>query len=70
MWHLSKNQGFRNLLQNPKVSRKVMGFSNRAQRFTPRNYLRQPHGCKDIYISLRKSLFVIQDFVALFPNAV
>ena len=29
----------RHLLQNPKVCRNVMGFSNRAQTFTPLNYL-------------------------------
>ena len=32
-------QDSRNLLQNPKVPRNVMGFSNRAQRFTGSNYL-------------------------------
>ena len=32
-------QDSRHLLQNPKVSRSVMGFSNRAQRFTGSNYL-------------------------------
>ena len=29
----------RHLLQNPKVPRSVMGFRNRAQRFTGSNYL-------------------------------
>ena len=29
----------RHLLQNPKVPRNVMGFSNCAQTFTPQNYL-------------------------------
>ena len=29
----------RHLLQNPKVLRDVMGFSNRGQRFTLLNYL-------------------------------
>ena len=29
----------RHLLQNPKVPRNVMGFSNCAQKFTPLNYL-------------------------------
>ena len=32
-------QDSRHLLQNPKVPRNVMGFSNRAQRFTGSNYL-------------------------------
>ena len=32
-------QDSRHLLQNPKVPRSVMGFSNRAQRFTGSNYL-------------------------------
>ena len=32
-------QNSRHLLQNPKVPRNVMGFSNRAQRFTGPNYL-------------------------------
>ena len=32
-------QDSRHLLQNPKVPRNVMGFSNRAQTFTPLNYL-------------------------------
>ena len=27
------------LLQNPKIPKNVMGFSNRAQRFTAPNYL-------------------------------
>ena len=27
------------ILQNPKIPRNVMGFSNRAQRFTGSNYL-------------------------------
>ena len=31
-------QDSRHLLQNPKVPRSVMGFSNRAQRFTGSNY--------------------------------
>ena len=30
-------QDSRHLLQNPKVSRNVMGFSNRAQRYTGPN---------------------------------
>ena len=32
-------QESRNLLLNPKVPKNVMGFSNRAQTFTPLNYL-------------------------------
>ena len=32
-------QDSRRLLQNPKVPRSVMGFSNHAQRFTGSNYL-------------------------------
>ena len=32
-------QDSRHLLQNPKVPRSVMGFSNCAQRFTGSNYL-------------------------------
>ena len=32
-------QDSRHPLQNPKVSRNVMSFSNRAQTFTPLNYL-------------------------------
>ena len=32
-------QDSRHLLQNPKVPRTVMGFNNRAQRFTGSNYL-------------------------------
>ena len=32
-------QGSRHFLQNPKVPRIVMGFSNRAQRFIGSNYL-------------------------------
>ena len=32
-------QDSRHLLKNPKVPRSVMGFSNRAQRFTGSNYL-------------------------------
>jgi hypothetical protein len=32
-------QDSRHLLQNPKVPRSVIGFSNRAQRFTGSNYL-------------------------------
>ena len=32
-------QDSRHFLQNPKVPRSVMGFSNRAQRFTGSNYL-------------------------------
>ena len=32
-------QDSRHLLQNPKVPRNLMGFSNRAQRFTGSNYL-------------------------------
>ena len=33
-----KYQDSRHLLQNPKVLRKVMGFSNRADKFTPLKY--------------------------------
>ena len=32
-------QDSRHILQNPKVPRNVMGFSNRAKTFTPLNYL-------------------------------
>ena len=32
-------QDSRHLLQNPKVFKNVIGFSNRAQTFTPLNYL-------------------------------
>ena len=32
-------QDSRHLLQNPKVPKNVMGFNNRAQTFTPLNYL-------------------------------
>ena len=32
-------QDSRHLLQNPKVPRRVMGFSNRAKRYTGSNYL-------------------------------
>ena len=32
-------QDSRHLLQNPKVPRSVMGFSNRLHRFTESNYL-------------------------------
>ena len=34
-----RHQDSRHLLQNPKVPRNVMGFSNHAQTFTPLNYL-------------------------------
>ena len=32
-------QDSRHFLQNPKVPRSIMGFSNRTQRFTGSNYL-------------------------------
>ena len=34
-----RNKDSRHILQNHKVPSKVMGFSNRAQRFTESNYL-------------------------------
>ena len=36
---IQRYQDSGHLLQNSKVPRSVMGFSNRAQKFTPLNYL-------------------------------
>ena len=46
-------QDSRHLLQNPKVPRNVMGFSNRAQRFTGPNYLDVDSPLQqDLYLSM------------------
>ena len=66
-------QDSRHLLQNPKLPRNVRGFSNRAQTFTPLNYLSWDspfQSCLDLELECNGTQGNIKDWQVMTMNAI